>query len=128
MFLQFIKFGIVGFSNTAIAYAIYYVFLVYLGQHYIVANTAAFVLSVLNSFFWNDRYVFKRKSDEKRNFWGALLKTYVSYASTGLVLSGILLFIFIELLHISDKIAPLLGLAVTVPLNFVLNKKWAFKS
>jgi putative flippase GtrA len=127
MLIQFIKFGIVGFSNTVISYMIYSV-LVYFGLHYIIASVAAFIVSVLNSFFWNDKYVFKRRSDEKRGFWGALLKTYVSYAFTGLVLNSILLSVFIEILRVDKFIAPLLGLAVTIPLNFVLNRKWAFKN
>ncbi len=125
--MQFIKFGIVGFSNTAVSYLIYSV-LVYIGQHYLVASVAAFIVSVLNSFFWNNKYVFKHSDGQKRGIWGALLKTYISYAFTGLVLSNILLFVFIDLLHVSKYIAPFFGLAVTIPLNFVLNKKWAFKA
>jgi len=128
MLTQFIKFGIVGFSNTAISYIIYSG-LYYLGLHYIIANAIAFIVSVLNSFYWNSKYVFKSDGDrQKRNFWRALLKTYVSYAFTGLILSSGLLYVFIKIMRISAYIAPLLGLAITIPLNFVLNKKWAFKA
>jgi putative flippase GtrA len=128
MLTQFIKFGVVGFSNTAIAYIIYSG-LYYLGLHYIIANTIAFILSVLNSFYWNNKYVFKSGDDQKKSaFWPALLKTYISYAFTGLVLSSGLLYVFIKIMRISAYIAPLLGLVITVPLNFVLNKKWAFKA
>ncbi|MDR2592249.1 MAG: GtrA family protein [Chitinispirillales bacterium] len=127
MLIQFIKFGIVGFSNTVLSYIIYAA-LVYAGAHYLIASVAGFILSVLNSFFWNNKYVFKRGNDQqKRNLWDALLKTYISYAFTGLILSNILLSFFVEILHISEYIAPLLGLIVTIPLNFILNKKWAFK-
>ncbi|GBU21586.1 hypothetical protein R80B4_01482 [Fibrobacteres bacterium R8-0-B4] len=124
---QFIKFGIVGLSNTAVSYIIYAV-LVYLGVYYIIASVIAFILSVLNSFYWNKKYVFKRGDDQQKlGFWGALLKTYISYAFTGLVLSNILLYIFVDILHISEYIAPFFGLVITIPLNFILNKKWAFK-
>jgi putative flippase GtrA len=125
--IQFIKFGIVGLSNTIIAYAIYFL-LVYFGLHYIVASVIAFVISVLNSFFWNNKYVFKKQQDHKRNILHSLLKTYLSYAFTGLILQNILLVVFIDFMHISKYIAPLFGLTVTVPLNFVLNKLWAFKT
>jgi putative flippase GtrA len=126
---QFVKFGIVGFSNTVIAYAIYSA-LVYVNIHYIAANVAAFIVSVLNSFFWNSKYVFKRLPDDDRRksgVWGALLKSYVSYAFTGLALSNIMLYVFVDLLRVSAYIAPLISLAITVPLNFILNKKWTFK-
>jgi len=126
MLIQFIKFGVVGFSNTVISYAIYYA-LVYINVHYIAANIAAFVVGVLNSFFWNNKYVFKQRGNEKRDTRSVLIKTYISYAFTGLVLSNILLYIFVDMLRVSKYLAPVFCLAVTVPLNFVLNKKWAFK-
>jgi putative flippase GtrA len=124
---QFIKFGIVGLSNTIIAYAIYFL-LVYFNLHYIFASIIAFIFSVLNSFFWNNKYVFKKQHEQKRNILHSLLKTYLSYAFTGLLLQNILLFVFIDIMHISTYIAPLFGLAITVPLNFILNKLWAFKT
>jgi putative flippase GtrA len=123
---QFIKFGIVGFSNTVIAYIIYAV-LVYLGLHYFFANLAAFIISVLNSFFWNNKYVFKNNEGSKRSIFKSLIKTYISYAFSGIIIGNLLLFFFIDVLHISKYIAPLLGLFISVPLNFVLNKRWAFK-
>lgn len=124
--VQFIKFGVVGLSNTAVSYIVYYA-LVCAGAHYLAASVASFAVGVLNSFFWNNKYVFKRRGDEKRGVGGALVKTYVSYALTGLVLQNVLLFVFVDALRISKYIAPVFCLAATVPLNFVLNKKWAFK-
>jgi putative flippase GtrA len=124
--IQFIKFGIVGFSNTLISYIIY-ASLVYLDIHYFIASIIAFAISVLNSFYWNNKYVFKKDNGQKRNLLHSLLKTYVSYAFTGLIIHNLLLFVFIDIMHISKYIAPLFVLIVTVPLNFVLNKLWAFK-
>jgi putative flippase GtrA len=124
---QFIKFGIVGFSNTIITYAIYSL-LVYFNLHYLAASVIAFIISVVNSFFWNNKYVFKIHDGQKRNLLHSLLKTYLSYAFTGLLLLNLLLFVFIDIMHISKYIAPLFGLAITVPLNFLLNKLWAFRS
>ena len=125
-FIQFVKFGIVGLSNTLISYLVY-AFLVYLGFHYLIASIIAFLISVLNSFFWNSRYVFKKEDGAKRNIFHALIKTFVSYAFTGLLLQNIFLFVFIDILHISKYIAPLFSLIITVPLNFIMNKLWAFK-
>jgi len=59
----------------------------------------------------------------------SIIKTYMSYAFTGLILQNILLlFVFISILHISKYLAPLFGLLITIPLNFILNKQWAFRS
>jgi len=124
--IQFVKFGIVGFSNTVIAYVIY-VSLVYLGLYYIFANIIAFIISVLNSFFWNNKYVFKKGVEQKQNTLQSLIKTFISYAFSGIIIGNALLFLFVDVLHISKYIAPFFGLVISVPLNFIMNKKWAFK-
>ncbi len=124
--LQFIKFGFVGAANTLISYATY-ALLVYFGTPYIIASICGFIVSTFNAFFWNNVFVFKKQKDEKRNLWKALVKTFLSYAGTSLVLNNILLAFFVEILHISKYIAPLISLVITIPLNFLLNKFWSFK-
>lgn len=123
--VQFFKFGVVGLSNTLISYLIY-ALLVWLGVYYITANVAAFIVGVLNSFFWNHKYVFKDESGGGRNLIHALIKTYLSYAFTGLVVANVLLYICIDLYGVSEYVAPLFSLLITVPLNYILNKLWAF--
>ena len=131
-FLQFVKFGIVGVSNTLISYIIYVVSLMFFERNglipdfdYIVAQVIAFFISVLWSFYWNRKFVFEA---EKGVSWPkALLKTYISYAFTGIFLSNVLLILWVQILHISKLIAPIINLLVSVPLNFILNKFWAFR-
>lgn len=48
--VQFVKFGLVGLTNSGISYIVYFVF-VELGIHYIVANIIGFTVSVFNSNF-----------------------------------------------------------------------------
>ena len=134
-FVQFVKFCIVGLSNTVISYILYSVSLLLFrglgilkGYDYLVAQVIQFVLSVLWSYYWNNRYVFRLGTDEKRSFWKSLIKTYASYSFTGLFLSSILLIFWVKVLHVSEFIAPILNLLISVPLNFVINKYWAFKS
>ena len=123
---QFIKFGLVGLSNTLLSYVVYCV-LVKLNTHYQIANIVGFIVGVLNSYYWNNRYVFKTNNGEKRNHIKTLFKTFVAYGITGLLLQGFLLWLFVEKFDIDSLIAQLLGLCITVPLNFVLNKFWSFK-
>lgn len=123
---QFIKFGLVGLSNTVLSYVVYCV-LIKLNTHYQIANIVGFIVGVLNSYYWNNRYVFKTNEGEKRNHIKTLFKTFVAYGITGLLLQGFLLWLFVERFEIDSLIAQLLGLCITVPLNFVLNKFWSFK-
>ena len=124
---QFFKFGIVGASNTLIAYVIYSI-CVYTGIHYLLANALGFFISVLNAYYWSDRFVFKKGEGESRSGVWTLVKTYIAYGSTGLLLASILLYSYVDKLHISEYIAQLLVLVITIPLNFIINKFWSFKT
>ena len=131
--LQFIKFGIVGLSNTLISYVINVIILVIMSPlnitwDFIAGNMVAFLLSVLWSFYWNNRFVFTVKEGEARSIFTALLKAYISYGFTGIILNNILSWIWIHAIGISKFIAPLINLIISVPLNFVINKFWTFKS
>ena len=134
-FVQFVKFGIVGVSNTVISYVLYAVTLLGLQKggllpktDSLVAQVVAFVLSVLWSFYWNNKFVFTMEEGQSRNMWKALAKTYVSYSFTGLFLNSILLILWVKVLGISEFIAPIINLLISVPLNFIINKFWAFKT
>jgi putative flippase GtrA len=122
--LQFVKFGLVGVLNNIICY-ITYLLLLYLGVHYSLANIVGFSVSVLNSYYWNNKYVFI--SEGKRVWWKTFTKTYISYAGTGIILNNVLLYIWIDIFGISSLIAPLINLVIVIPINFIVNKKWAYK-
>ncbi len=124
---QFVKFGVVGISNTLIGYVVYSI-CIWIGMHYLLANLIGFIVSVLNAFYWSDRFVFKKQDGELRNTWASLVKTILAYASTGIVLNSLLLWLFIDEMAMSEYIAPLVILIITVPTNFILNKYWSFKT
>ena len=133
-FMQFVKFGIVGVSNTVLSYVLYVISLLLFhkleilpNSGYLVAQVIAFVISVLWSFYWNSRVVFTLQEGEERSVVSALIKTFVSYSFTGLFLNSALLVLWVQILHISEFIAPIINLLVSVPLNFIINKLWAFK-
>ena len=72
--------------------------------------------------------VFTLKEGEKRSVWKALIKTYISYSFTGLFINSALLIVWVKVMHISEFIAPVINLLISVPLNFIINKFWAFKA
>ena len=124
---QFVKFGLVGVSNTLISYIVY-VILVAFSIHYLMASLIGFFVSVINAYYWNDKYVFKTDSEEKQVWWKVFLKTFASYSGTGLILNNILLFLWVNVLGVHEMIGPILNLFISIPLNFILNKYWAFKN
>ena len=108
-FKEFLQFGLVGVSNTIISYLLYVVTLLLVSKSgvkfdYIIANIVSWLLSVLWSFYWNNKFVFKKEEGEERNIWAALFKTYVSYGFTGLILNNILSVLWVSVLHISKML------------------------
>lgn len=124
--VQFIKFGLVGVSNTLVSLAVYYLVLFINSRWYLLGNVLGWIISVANAFYWNNKYVFGVKGDGTRTFFKKLGKTYLSYGATFL-LSTALLYLEVDVLGWSALISPVLNLLITIPLNFLLNKFWAFK-
>ena len=124
IFSEFIKFGLVGVSNTIVSYCLYalslQIFLklnLFPSTDYIIANIISFLLSVLWSFYWNNKYVFKLNEGEHRSIWKALLKTYVSYGFTGIILNNILLVLWVRVIGINKIPITSLKMSVILLLN-----------
>ena len=126
LIVQFLKFGIVGVSNTIVAWAVYYLFLLIDERLYMVGTIIGGILSIANAFFWNDRFVFKGGEQDWKSRIKRLGKTYISYGGTSL-LSIVLLWLEVELFGVSKAIAPIVNLIITIPLNFLINKYWTFR-
>ena len=158
--IQFIKFGLVGASNTIISFAIYALVLFGFSSilrisekemvAYLSASVISWIISVLNAFFWSNKFVFKVKSGEQRVWWKTLIKTYISYAGTGLILANVLLYFWISVINIGQYLgwvvdlaskfgfertpeeigsycSTIINLVITIPLNFIINKFWAYR-
>ena len=129
---QFIKFCIVGVSNIFISYFIYlFCYKIFLNfgivgkVNYLTSQLIGFVVSLFWSFYWNNRYVFDHQI-EHRKLIKSFCKMVASYSFTGIILNSLLLIIWIDFFNISAVLAPVINLLFSVPLNFILNKYWAF--
>lgn len=118
---NFLKFVIVGFGNLFVSLLTYY-FLVYFSVNYQIANMVGFIIGSINGYIWNKIWVFKSYNRSLVS----IIKFYLTYLSTWL-LSAILLYIWIEMMKISDIIAPIINIFITTPINYFMNKYWVFK-
>lgn len=121
---QFAKYTLIGISSTVLQYIIYVV-LYTATQNYYIANIAAFIVSVFNSYFWNRRIVFC--SQATTCWWRVLIKNYALYFSTGVVATNLLSYVMIDIWHISPYVAPIVIVLILYPVNYLLNKFWAHK-
>ncbi len=124
-YLQFIGFCFVGVTNFIVNYLVYVFCLKIIGFNVYVSAIFSFIVSVLNAYLLNNQLVFNR---EKEHHWiRNLLRTYISYGFTGLILTEVLLYIEVDVLKINPLLAPVINLVITTPINFWLNKYWAFE-
>ena len=146
---EMIGFAMVGFFNAGVNYGTY-VIAITLGAHYLIASVLGYVVSVASAWFWQYFVIFAdggRKSPEP--WYRSFVRTYITFATTGLIITNVLLFLMLDVVHIenflewaldwipvmnfetardlAEYIAPLIVMAINVPINFVLNKLWAFK-
>lgn len=119
---KFLKFLIVGLSNTIIQLAIYYLAIIIFGSDkYLFGQTAGYFCGVINSYFCNSRFVFAKGKRGILSF----VKMCFCYLLT-FFLQTTLIFVQIDILKLSGYLAPVLAVIVTTPINFVLNKLFAF--
>ena len=120
---QLIRFGIVGVINTLITLAVIYLLQEVLDVKYTTANLAVYVAGVINSFFCSKLWVFKiLNSYFIREAVLFLISFGVCYG-----IQFVSLLVLVELLHIPDLWAQLLGMVVYTLCNFIMNRCINFK-
>ena len=109
-----------GVMNTCSSWVIYYP-LIFLHVNYIVATTIAYILSSILGYCLNHKWVFKSNIYDSKS----VLKYYIVYGSS-YVINITCMWLFVDVLHFSTYLAPVLTLCVTVPYNFIFNRLWVF--
>lgn len=120
-YIQFIKFGIVGLGNTLITFIVYFI-LVKLSVYYVMANIIGYIAGVINSFFWNSSWVFKKS---KRDL--SLLIKFVIVNLITLAITSFILYIGVDKLNMSKYVAQIISTFIGILFNYTLNKLWTFK-
>ena len=152
---QFIKFGLVGVLSTCINYGTF-MLLSSLGLYYLIAYMMGFILSTFNAFCWGNWVVFKEdKTKVARVWWKSLLKVYAVYV-VGFLVSSFLMWLWVDIVHLgqyflfltdfvtsilsivnitpsdmtlflSKTIGFCIDICITLPINFMMNKLWAYR-
>lgn len=77
---QFIKFNIVGLSNTVVDFVIYFLLTDRAGLNYVLAQTISYTAGIANSYVWNTLWTFKKeRSRTAREMLLFILVNLVSY-------------------------------------------------
>lgn len=123
--VQICKFGAVGVLNNIISLTVYYIVIYFNTELYILGNALGFLAGTLNAYLMNSRFVFG--SDKHGKSGGKYLgKTYIVYTCSLGISTGLIIFL-VQILGVSERIAPICTLMVTVPFNYLMNKLWIYR-
>ncbi len=111
---EFKRFLAAGAFNAISGYAMYLAFNLVLD--YRIAYTAAYAIGIALSYWINTTFVFRMSLSWRR--LAAFPSVYLLQYSVGLAL----IWLFVNHLDISEKIAPLLVVPITVPLTFLASR------
>ena len=120
--VQFVKFGIVGVSNTLLTFAVYTVLLKGFGVWYLAASAIGFGVGTVNSFLLNRRWTF-------REHVGDTL-TPVRWAivqGCGLGINEGLLYLFVHDARLDKLLAQACATVVVTLTTFFANRAWTFR-
>jgi dolichol-phosphate mannosyltransferase len=120
--VELIKFCLVGGSGYVVNLAVFTFSLETLNLHHLKAATLAFVVAVLNNFWWNRHWTFGA-ADGHAGFQAArfFAVSVFAFVFAAAVLEGLVRFA-----EVPEITAQAISIVVATPLNFVGNKMWSF--
>jgi len=122
LLLQFVKFGIVGVSNTLIAFAVYTLLLKVFGVWYVAASGIGFALGAINGFLWNRAWTFKGHVGD------ALTPVrWFVVQGCGLLLDLVLVYALVDGAGLDKLVGQALTTMVVTVITFFVNRAWTFK-
>lgn len=136
---QFVRYAVVGTANTVVKILVEFLVLWLLeksgwsgvlfglaGFNRHAGTLAGFIACCVNSYWFNSHYTFHVQSTTAAQHALAFIKVVISYSFAVLLLGWGLNFLW-EAIGLSPFIGALINAAVGTPINFLLNKFWAFK-
>ncbi len=115
-FKQFIFYIIIGASGVTIDF-IFFNILIYFKVHYILANCISVSSGIINNFFLNRRFTFKKNDKSVQRFISFFL-----VGLFGLLLSSLILFTNQNYIHMDVVVAKIISIVLIAFIQFTLNK------
>jgi len=120
--VQFVKFGIVGVSNTLLTLAVYTLLLKVFGVWYLAASAIGFAVGAVNGFLLNRRWTFRGHVGDALTpvRWGIV-------QTCGLGVNEGLLYVFVHDAGVDKLLAQVCATAVVTVTTFFVNRAWTFR-
>ena len=115
-----IRFLFVGGINTAVGYGTF-ALCIFCGLHYVFAQLISTVIGVINSYFWNKYFTFRKRSKSLSE-----VVRFISVYAVSYVINLGLLFVLIDMMKMNEYLAGTLGLIATTLISYIGHNKFSF--
>ncbi len=120
---QFIKFGLVGVSNTLLTFAVYTLLLKVFDVWYIAASAIGFAVGAVNGFLLNHSWTFRGHAG------GSLAPLrWVVVQGCGLLVNLAVIYAAVDGLGLDKLLGQAIATAIVVVLTFFANRAWTFRA
>jgi putative flippase GtrA len=113
--LYLIRFIILGLINTTLTYFLYLILLFLLP--YVWAYSITYLFGLTISYFLSSYWVFKKNIAIKSGMY------FLIYHLSNYLVNIMALWIFIDLIGLSEKIAPVITISLLTPIFYLISKK-----
>ena len=119
---SFAKYSGVGFASFLLDYSVFVFLSSYVGIYFLTAHLSSRIISGSFNFAANRKYVFNHKHSLAKS-----IGKYLIAVALSLSLSSVLLYLFVDVVHIKTAVAKIFAEASTFLLNYFILKHFVFK-
>jgi len=119
---QLVKFCVVGGSGYVVNLCVFAACVELLSMHHLVAATCAFVVAVMNNFWWNRHWTF----GAGRGHAGFQAARFFTVSVGAFLFAAAVLELLVSSAGVAELPAQAIAIVAATPLNFVGNKMWSF--
>lgn len=123
---QIHKFLIIGLFNGIVVLILTEIFTSYLGIFYLISALISYEISIVSSFFMNDKWTFGQSLKISKTYT-RLLK-YNTFSLIGMGLNALILVIFTDFLGFHYLLSEGAAILIVFVFNFTTSKKISFKN
>jgi putative flippase GtrA len=120
--VQLVKFCAVGASGYVVNLCVFALCVEGLGLHHLVGATIAFVVAVLNNFWWNRNWTFRARSGHA----GFQAARFFTVSVVAFLFAASILELLVSVAEMPELPAQAISIVAATPLNFIGNKMWSF--
>jgi putative flippase GtrA len=94
-----------------------------LDLHHLVAATLAFVVAVMNNFWWNRHWTFRARGGHA----GFQAARFFAISIVAFLFAAAILELLVSVAGMPELPAQAISIVAATPLNFIGNKMWSFR-